>query len=341
LLDAETIYRVECEKALIVAYQGEVRNSLTEAVSHHLHGIISENAGRSRLSQYHDSHKSRMKWGRVANNVGIGVTSPFRLLGVVMPKGIYNHKTTFESKKYARYLCAISAFYSILGAYFDKQFVCDELPSARSLRFFTWAFADAYNTAMEYFCHSTKTKSHSYRADTASLLHNTLWSLLQTDPAINTYLASVVDCNFSMRDYGVTPPGLTGFKHLKASVKHSVDLMGKLSTNRYSNDKSKTLYWWKEQIQEIQSNRKELLQRHLLTQQQEERSLRLRDITGRSDFAAPAPSTMARTEVGLVETPEETYMNTLGDAMRDSSMTPAMQAHFVSIHKLFLKLKMI
>ncbi len=336
LLDAETIYRVESEKALIVAYQSEVRNSLAEAVSHHLHQIISDNAGRSRLSRYHDQHKSRMKTDRILNNVGIGIMSPFRLLGVVMPKGIYNCKTTFESKKYARFLCAISVFYSILGAYYDKQFVCDELPSARSLRFFVWAFADAYNTAMEYFCHSSNTTINK-RADTASLLHNTLWSLLQTDPGINTYLASVVDYKFSMKNYGATPPGLQGFKHLKASVKHGVDLVGKLSTDRYRNDKSKPLIWWKEQIEAIQQHRRELLEQERINLK-ELQSIKLSSITKKADFAAPAKDALIRSKVGVPATVESIYMKTLDTAMQSASLTPEVQAHFVSIHKLLLKL---
>ncbi len=343
LLDAETIYRVECEKALIVAYQSEVRNTLAEKYSHHLFEIIRDNVSSIDREAETQRLRETMSQDKNINMAAIGITAPFRLMGVVLPKVIYNCNTTFESKKYARYLCAVSIFYSILEAYFDKQFVCDELPSQRSYLFFLWAFGDAYNTAMEYFCHTYSVSENTYRSNAAELLHNTLQTLLQTDPAIDTYLTSVLPFNSGDKNLNAVPPGLQGFKHLKASQRVEGDLIGKYGADCYSENNSKSLLFWNGIIGQIQEARRNQIA--LQNAPAIPPGLGLGgagQAPGQALGQAPGQAANAALgNAGGAVRVEGTYMQTLSTAMNCVSLPAEVQQHFLSIHNMLRKLRAI
>ncbi len=185
---AATRYRVCSAKAKIVAYLTEVRAKMAEDISSHIYDLIDNNAKLARRT-CGDASYSR-NYERNLHKVGIACTIPFRLLGAIMPKKIYNYRTTSQSKEWARFLCAIHVFYTVLTAYLDVALPCDLLPSRRNYELFVIAYTDAYNTATHYFYHKGL---FGYTGDrwAGEDLQLTLKHLLHNDPGIKTFITNL------------------------------------------------------------------------------------------------------------------------------------------------------
>ncbi len=213
VLNSATLYRVESEKALIVAYQKDISKSLSEEASSQIYGLTDHLVGKvlpDGVSQSID-----LALGG-ASLKGLGCLRGIRILDAMLPSKIYNAHTNLNPRSWIRFLSSLSVFYSVLGAYTDKQFVCDDMPSERSLMFFLWAFTDAYNTAMAYFCEVNNGPDGVYQHEVANILARTLESFLQSDPTIYAFICSTFKDKFDNQNanYRIVPPGLQGFSHL-------------------------------------------------------------------------------------------------------------------------------
>jgi len=321
VLSPATIYRVECAKALVVAYQGDARKVLAETISHHLFDIINNQAQGGSYSEFNDTAaRSKRENARLKNKVLTlnPVAVPLRLVGAILPKKLYNYRTTFESKKWARFLSAVSVFYAVLEAYFDKQFVCDELPCVRSFTLFLLAFTDAYNTAMEYFCHASRITT-SVRSDTAEVLSGTLDALLLIDPGINTFLTTFLSRNKKFSKGSGTTPGLRGFTHLKR-------ITTRANTDRYDTKRSRNISVVLEIVNANLTAQQAYLDKH-------ERG---------HTVTVPRPG-KARVESSslpsLAETVEDAYAASLEAVIRDTNVPASVQRHLYNIHRMLQQLK--
>lgn len=348
ILSNSTIYRVECVKAMVVAYQGEVRRSLAETVSNHLFKIINEHAGRvlhhgvcgmpdrteMQQASLHCAKKQRES-SRRTNKVFAGA-SPLRLVGAVLPSAIYNCKTTLESKKWARFLCAVSVFYSVLEAYFDKQFVCDELPSGHTLRLFLVAYADAFNTAVEYFCHESKTSSA--RNNEVKYLKSTLSNLLQVDPAIVGLLKCLVSWNIKIINNNVNvtynPPGLAGFTHLNSCKRKDYDVIRKVSMDRYSADHREP---YKNILQYVKK-----AQESLIKQGSAKQSKNRNNVSGALRSERATEKVQKSNYVPPVESEGDMWAiceSALDDLIGDTSVPVSVQTYILALHRVVKGIK--
>ena len=213
VLSPSCIYRVECVKALIVAYYGEVRVHLSEVLSKNLFELLNKAAPDSRSKTGKESLKKKREVKSRTGKIMTGLSTPLRILGAAMPTICYNANTTYESKKWARFLCAVSVFYNVLGAYFNNMLVCDRLPMRNSLGRFAFAYADACNTATEYHSH-WKFLGRGCAKEATQTLKWTLQGLLYHDPGINTMMNSLAIYDKAKVRLKGEAPGLKGFMHL-------------------------------------------------------------------------------------------------------------------------------
>ncbi len=183
-INKKTQYRVDSYKATVVAYLTEVREKLAEDVSSHIYKLIDQYASKTPRNAFYLSREGE----RDVKNIGVFLTLPFRALGAVLPKKVYNYKTTVQSKEWARFLCAIHVFYSVLAAYLDVSLPSDLLPSLENIKLFTYAYGDAYTTAVQYFYHHGVTDSNRNAGED---LQKTLKDIITSDPGISVFIKMI------------------------------------------------------------------------------------------------------------------------------------------------------
>ncbi len=222
LLTPAGIKRVEFAKATIAAYLSEVRNKLAEETGGNTETVALETSEAVQ--------PAIVRKGTKATKVFTFLSSIVRMLFSILPKKIYNAKTTIRSKARARFLCALHVFYYILTAYLDVQFVSDLIPSSENYARFIHAYRDAAQSAISYYYTSTGSETIPDRLEFGSHLQNILSRLIISDPSMGAFVAMCIRGNFvNATDNTVSsPPGLTGFCHRGFTVAN-------LAQNKYVN----------------------------------------------------------------------------------------------------------
>ncbi len=178
-------YRVELTKALFLTYETRVKEKIQDNISSNTRALVLQNGGRSRLSwsEAQDKQADDM----LGNYIAKGVATVFSA-GLIWlpPKAIYNANTSQESKKYARFMCAIDLFYQVFNAYIDQPLASALMPTENNVRLVALALADAYASAIQYYNNGTNSPEKM-----RSFFKETLDAFVYNDPGLAVFIETV------------------------------------------------------------------------------------------------------------------------------------------------------
>ncbi len=184
LINATCQYRVETTKALFLAYEEDVRNTLERNLSSEFRTLMIQHQNPSMTHSQAESEA-------FSNTVKTGINKALFILvtgglPLLAPNYIYDINTSFDTSAYTHMIIGADLFFQILTAYMDEAFICDKLPTAANVRLFTVAFADAYTCAVQYV------GNHATESNERTTFKNLLLGFLSSDPTILAFLKAVI-----------------------------------------------------------------------------------------------------------------------------------------------------